>query len=180
MNRPRPGVHGSALDQRVLLHTVADSLQHIADGLPLDDQVHPDPPVSLTLEDEMRRLARLLGYLAGATSTRHRDAADHPGDVTDTDRTVTIALAQAAESAGHALASLGTAVRHLARLTDLTRRRAPATTVDTALRQTVLGIRTSRRHLHHGARQLRTTADARAASAIPAPPPQPVPLPRRL
>ena len=44
---------------------MADRLDTVADHLPLPDQIGPDPALSEILDDEIRHLASLLGYLDG-------------------------------------------------------------------------------------------------------------------
>jgi hypothetical protein len=165
----------SDLDQRVLLHNVADRLNTVADHLPLPYQVGPDPALSEILDDEIRNLARLLGYLTGQHAFRHRAAANYPDTATASRRRVTLALAEAAEPTGGALAALSSAVHHLARLADLTHRRpGPARTraIAAAHQDLVDRIGESRTQLARAARHLRATADTRTAppATVPVPP----------
>ncbi|MGW2046211.1 hypothetical protein ACWCPF_13650 [Streptomyces sp. NPDC001858] len=164
----------SDLDQRMLLHDVADRLNAVADHLPLPDQIHPGPALSEILDDEIRHLARLLGYLAGESAFRHR-AARYPHRHTATDRRTTLALASAAEPAGAALAALGAAVHQLglhAHLTDEPSTPARARSTAAAHQQLVDRLGDARAHLAHTAKQLRASADtqARAAVTVPRPP----------
>ncbi|WP_406463348.1 hypothetical protein OH768_47815 [Streptomyces sp. NBC_01622] len=172
-----PEVFPSDLDQRVLLHNLADRFNTVADHLPLPEQVSADPALSEILDDEVRNLARLLGYLTGQHASRHRAAAYYPDQTTAVHRRVTLALAEAAEPAGAALAALGAAVHHLARLTDLTRRR-PNPGPDraraiTAVHRSLLDrLGESRSQLARAARGLRANADTRTPppAIVPAPP----------
>ncbi|MFF5537841.1 hypothetical protein ACFY71_36170 [Streptomyces cinerochromogenes] len=161
-------------DQRMLLHDVADRLNTVSDQLPLPDQVRADPGLSEILDDEVRHLSRLLGYLAGEHAFRHRAAARYPEKVTVAQRRTTLALARAAEPAGAALAALGTAIHCLGRLTDLTHH-APGPARDrahaTAQEQLVACLGQSRTQLAHAAKHLRDAADTRPATAFPAPTP---------
>ncbi|MCX5238888.1 hypothetical protein OG824_27165 [Streptomyces prunicolor] len=166
----------SDLDQRVLLHNVADRLNTVADHLPLPYQIGPDPALSEILDDEVRNLARLLGYLTGQHAFRHRAAANYPDQATATHRRVTLALAEAAEPTGGALAALSAAVHHLARLADLTQQRPGpgsdrARAITAAHQDLTHCIGESRTQLAHAAQNLRTTADTRT------PPPATVPVP---
>ncbi|MDF3147085.1 hypothetical protein, partial [Streptomyces sp. T21Q-yed] len=106
-------------DQRMLLHDVADRLNSVADQLPLPDQIHPDPALSEILDDEVRHLARLLGFLAGESAFRYRATARSPARPTATVRRTTLALASAAAPTGLALSALGAAIYHLGQLADL-------------------------------------------------------------
>ncbi|WP_405625977.1 hypothetical protein [Streptomyces sp. NBC_01396] len=161
-------------DQRMLLHDVADRLNTVADHLPLPDQIHPDPALSETLDDEVRHLARLLGFLAGESAFRHRAAARSPARPTATVRRTTLALASAAEPTGLALAALSAAVHHLGHLADLAHQ-APGPARDRAITtkhqwlEDRLGD--SRIYLARAAKHLRTAADTRtpAATAVPSP-----------
>ncbi|MEV0470672.1 hypothetical protein [Streptomyces prunicolor] len=164
----------SDLDERVLLHNIADRLSTIADHLPLPDQASPDPALSEILDDEVRNLARLLGYLTGEHASRHRTASNYPDQATAAHRRVTLALAEAAEPTGAALAVLGSAVHHLASLSDLTHQRpTPARRqVITAVHQGLVDrIGESRTQLARAAKHLRATADTRT------PPPTTMPVP---
>ncbi|MFF4363816.1 hypothetical protein [Streptomyces sp. NPDC001604] len=154
-------------DQRMLLHDVADRLNTVADHLPLPDQIRPDPALSEILDDEVRRLARLLGFLAGESAFRHRAAARSPA------RPTTLALASAAEPTGLALAALSSAVHHLGHLADLAHQ-APGPARDRAIttEHQRLGDRLgdSRIYLARAAKHLRAAADTRtppAATAVP-------------
>lgn len=165
----------SDLDQRILLHDVADRLNTVSDHLPLPDQTRPDPALSEILDDEVRHLARLLGFLASESAFRHRDAARYPARPTATVRRTTLALARAAAPTGLALAALGAAVQHLGRLADLahqahgpTRARAIAT----EHQRLVDRLGDSRIHLARAAKHLRAAADTStppAATAAPSP-----------
>ncbi|QFQ97373.1 hypothetical protein F9278_15475 [Streptomyces phaeolivaceus] len=168
----------SDLDQRLLLHSVADRLNTVADHLPLPDQFTspPDPGLSEILDDEVRHLARLLGYLAGEHAFRHRAATRYPNRVTTISRRTALAIASAAEPTAAALAALGSAVHHLGRLADLAhqapspaRARATAATRD-ALADRMVGART---HLARASKQLRTAADTWTAPILTTPPPAP-------
>lgn len=158
----------------MLLHDVADRLNTVADHLPLPDQIHPDPALSETLDDEVRHLARLLGFLAGESAFRHRAAARSPARPTATVRRTTLALASAAEPTGLALAALSAAVHHLGHLADLAHQ-APGPARDRAITtkhqwlEDRLGD--SRIYLARAAKHLRTAADTRtpAATAVPSP-----------
>ncbi|MEU9246585.1 hypothetical protein [Streptomyces sp. NPDC048385] len=158
----------------MLLHDVADRLNTVADQLPLPDQIRPDPALSEILDDEVRHLARLLGYLAGESAFRHRAAARYPRRSTVTGRQVTFALARAAEPTGAALAALGAAVHHLGLLTHLAHQ-APTPVQDRAIATThqhlVNRIGDVRTHLARAAKQLRAAADSRTTPASTAPPP---------
>ncbi|MFK0113893.1 hypothetical protein [Streptomyces sp. NPDC091217] len=162
----------SDLDERMLLHDVADRLNSVADQLPLPDQIRADPVLSDLLDDEVRHLARLLGYLAGQHAVRHRAAARYPYQVTAAQRRLTLGLARAAEPAGAALASLGAAVHVLGSLADLSHQ-APspgrARAMATGLRQLTDRIAQTRTHLAEAAKHLRTAADNRPPSSA-APP----------
>ncbi|MGQ4480262.1 hypothetical protein [Streptomyces sp. SAS_276] len=167
----------SDLDQRVLLHNVADRLNTVADHLPLPHQIGPAPALSEILDDEIRNLARLLGYLTGQHASRHRATANYPDQATASRRRVTLALAEAAEPTGGALAALSSAVHHLARLADLTHQHpgpGPARTRAIAAAHQDLADRIgeSRTQLACAARHLRATADTRTppAATVPAPP----------
>jgi hypothetical protein len=154
-------------DQRMLLHDVADHL-------PLTDQIHPDPALSEILDDEVRHLARLLGYLAGESAFRHRAATRYPHQPTATDRRTTLALASAAEPTGAALAALGAAVHQLGLLAHLTHQPpGPARdrSIATAHQHLVDHLGDARTHLAHAARQLRATADAQVTPAVTVPRP---------
>ncbi|MER6031554.1 hypothetical protein [Streptomyces sp. NPDC001851] len=160
-------------DQRMLLHDVADRINTVADQLPLPDQVQPGPGLSEILDDEVRHLARLLGYLAGESAFRHRAAARYPDQATPSQRRTTLALARAAEPAGAALAALGGAVHCLGVLADLSHQdpgRASTRTVATVHQQLVERLAESRVHLARAAKSLRTAADARSMRPAPAPP----------
>ncbi|ULR53906.1 hypothetical protein [Streptomyces deccanensis] len=155
-------------DQRMLLHDVADRLNTVADQLPLPDQIRADPALSEILDDEVRHLARLLGFLAGESAFRHRAAARYPTRTTATVRRTTLALASAAEPTGLALAALGAAVHHLGQLADLTRQ-APGPARDRAVTAAHQGLvdrlGDSRIHLARAAKHLRAAADTRTAPA---------------
>ncbi|MFH9941867.1 hypothetical protein ACH4OT_21425 [Streptomyces murinus] len=69
------GLSPSEADQRALLHDVAGRLDSIADQLPQPHQIRADPALSEILDDEVRHLTRLLGYLAGESAFRHRATA---------------------------------------------------------------------------------------------------------
>ncbi|AVV46142.1 hypothetical protein C6376_37155 [Streptomyces sp. P3] len=157
----------------MLLHDVADRLNTVADHLPLPDQIQPDPALSEILDDEVRHLASLLTYLVGESAFRHRAAARYPTRVTATHRSTTLALAQAAEPTSAALAALGSAVRHLGVLADLTHQ-APGPARTRAIASTYPGLvdrlGESRTCLARAAKQLRA-ADTRAAPAVTAPSP---------
>ncbi|MFJ9712814.1 hypothetical protein [Streptomyces sp. NPDC101234] len=175
-----PAEAASDLDERMLLHDVADRLNSIADQLPLPDQIRADPVLSDLLDDEVRHLARLLGYLAGQHAVRHRAADRYPSQVTAAQRRLAGGLARAAEPAGAALASLGAAIHVLGSLVDFGHQapspgRARATT--TGHRHLADRIAQTRTHLADAAKHLRTAADTRppppaappapAASAVP-------------
>lgn len=152
----------------MLLHDVADRLNTVADHLPLPDQIRPDPALSEILDDEVRHLARLLGFLAGESAFRHRAAARYPARSTATVRRTTLALASAAEPTGLALAALGAAVHHLGHLADLTRQPpGPARdrAITTAHQGLVDNLGDSRIHLARAAKHLRAAADTRTAPA---------------
>ncbi|MFF9040518.1 hypothetical protein ACF090_34205 [Streptomyces sp. NPDC014892] len=139
---------------------MADRLDTVADHLPLPDQIAPDPALNEILDDEIRHLASLLGYLAGQHAFRHR----YPSRVTTADRRTALALASAAAPAGAALAALGAAVHHLGHLADLTHQpRGPARDRATIAVQQALADRMGdvRTHLASAAKELRTTADTR-------------------
>lgn len=159
----------------MLLHDVADRLNTVSDQLPLPDQVRPDPALSEILDDEVRHLARLLGFLVGESAFRHRAATRYPAQPTATVRRTTLALASAAAPAGLALAALGAAVHHLGELADLAHQApGPARSRAIAIKQQRLVDRLgdSRLHLARAAKQLRTAADTGtppAATATPAP-----------
>ncbi|MFF0201918.1 hypothetical protein [Streptomyces sp. NPDC005017] len=156
----------------MLLHDVADRLNTVADHLPLPDQIQPDPALSEILDDEVRHLARLLGYLAGESAFRHRATARYPTRVTATHRRTTLALAQAAEPTGAALAALGAAVHHLGLLADLTHQApGPARTraIAAAHQGLVDRLGESRTCLARAAKHLRAAADTRVAPALTAP-----------
>ncbi|MGX1134892.1 hypothetical protein RKD49_007082 [Streptomyces glaucescens] len=160
-------------DQRMLLHDVADRINTVAEQLPLPDQVQPGPGLGEILDDEVRHLARLLGYLTGESAFRHRAAARYPHQVTPSQRRTTLALARAAEPAGAALAALGGAVHCLGVLADLSHRssgRAGNRTVATAHQQLVENLAESRAHLARAAKSLRAAADARSIRPAPSPP----------
>ncbi|KMS74124.1 hypothetical protein ACM01_16060 [Streptomyces viridochromogenes] len=153
----------------MLLHDVADRLSTVADQLPLTDQIRPDPALSEILDDEVRHLARLLGYLAGEHAFRHRAAARSPAQVTATQRRTSLALAQAAEPAAAALAALGAAVHHLGQLADLTHQapRPARTQAYTAAYQGLVDrLGESRTCLARAAKQLRADAGTRPAPNI--------------
>ncbi|WP_416986872.1 hypothetical protein [Streptomyces sp. T028] len=158
----------------MLLHDVADRLNTVADHLPLPEQIQPDPALSEILDDEVRHLARLLGYLVGESAFRHRAAARYPTRVTATHRRTTLALAQAAEPTSAALAALGAAVHHLGLLADLTHQ-APGPARSRAIASTYQGLvdrlGESRTCLSRAAKQLRAAADTRATPAVTAPSP---------
>ncbi|MER5211046.1 hypothetical protein ABT063_10785 [Streptomyces sp. NPDC002838] len=158
----------------MLLHDVADRLNTVADHLPLPDQIQPDPALSEILDDEVRRLTRLLTYLAGETAFRHRAAARYPTRVTATVRRTTLALAQAAEPTGAALAALGAAVHHLGLHADLSHQ-APSPARTRAIATTHQGLvdrlGESRTCLARAAKHLRAAADTRATPAVTAPSP---------
>ncbi|MET9013912.1 hypothetical protein ABZX74_23785 [Streptomyces olivaceoviridis] len=161
-------------DQQMLLHDVADRINTVADHLPLPDQVHPGPGLSEILDDEVRHLARLLGYLASESAFRHRATTRYPHQVTPSQRRTALALAHAAEPAGAALAALGGAIHCLGILADLNHQasnRASNRTVATAHQQLVDRLAESRAHLARAAKQLRTAADVRSIRPAPAPAP---------
>ena len=164
----------SDLDQRMLLHDMADRLNAVADHLPLTDRIHPDPALSEILDDEVRDLARLLGYLAGESAFRHRAAARYPHQSTAGDRRITLALASAAQPTGAALAALGAAVHQLGLLAHLPHQRpGPARdrSIATAYQHLVNRLGDARTHLAHAAKQLRATADNRVTPAVSVPRP---------
>ncbi|MGY9065367.1 hypothetical protein [Streptomyces sp. CAS3] len=166
------GLSPSEADQRALLHDVADRLDSIADQLPLPDQIRADPALSEILDDEVRHLARLLGYLAGESAFRHRAAARYPAEVTVFQRRTTLALARAAESAGAALAAFGAAIHCLGILTCLPHQApgpARARARNTALEQLVVRFGESRAHLAQAAKRLRQAADTRSAPTVARP-----------
>ncbi|MFJ6898150.1 hypothetical protein [Streptomyces hokutonensis] len=167
--RPRAmEVFPSDLDQRVLLHNLADRLSTIA------DQVIADPALSEILDDEVRNLARLLGYLTGQHALRHRATAHYPDQATAAHRRVTLALAEAAEPAGAALAALSSAVHHLARHADLTHQRpgpGSALAIAAAHQDLVDRAGESRTQLARAARHLRATADTRTPPSATGPVP---------
>ncbi|ULR48469.1 hypothetical protein [Streptomyces deccanensis] len=154
----------SDLDQRLLLHSVADRLDTVADHLPLPDQIGPDPALSEILDDEILHLARLFSYLAGEHAFRHRATSRYPSRGTTANRLTALALASAAEATGAALAALGAAVHHLGHLADLTHQpRGPARdqaciAVHQALADRVGEVRA---HLTRASKELRTAADTR-------------------
>lgn len=157
----------------MLLHTVADRLNTVMDHFPLPDQIRLDPGLSEILDDEVRHLASLLGYLAGEHAFRHRAATRYPAQVTATSRRTALALASAAEPTGAALAALGLAVHHLGHLADLTHQPpSPARTRATATAHQGLVDRMGevRTHLARAAKQLRAAADTRTAPATATPP----------
>ncbi|MFF4714449.1 hypothetical protein ACFY2V_24045 [Streptomyces eurythermus] len=160
-------------DQRMLLHGLADQLNTIADQFPLPDQVRADPAVGEILDDEIRNLARLLGYLAGESAFRHRASARYPDQLTSSQRRATLALARAAEPASGALAALGSAVHDLGVLFDLTHQ-APGRDRDRAAaaahQRLAEHFTEARTHLIRAAQQLRRAADTRTASPAAAPP----------
>ena len=171
----------SVPDQRMLLHDVADRLNSVADQLPLPDQIRPGPALSEILDDEVRHLARLLGFLVGESAFRHRAADRSPVPPPALVRRTTLALASAAAPTGLALAALGAAVHHLGRLADLTHR-APSPALDRAAatehQRLVACLGDCRAHLARAAKQLRSAADTRtptAATAVPAPSAAPAP-----
>ncbi|MFF9778508.1 hypothetical protein ACF1HJ_33270 [Streptomyces sp. NPDC013978] len=143
---------------------MADRLDTVADHLPLPDQIGPDPALSEILDDEIRHLASLLGYLAGQHAFRHRAAIRYPNRVTTAGRHTALALVSAAAPTGAALAALGAAVHHLGHLADLTHQpRGPVRdratiAVHQALADRMGEIRT---HLARAAKELRATADTR-------------------
>ena len=164
----------SDLDQRMLLHDMADRLNTVADHLPLPDQIHPDPALSEILDDEVRHLARLLGYLAGESAFRHRAATRSPHPPTATDRRTTLALASAAQPAGAALAALGAAVHQLGLLVHLAHQLSgPARdrSIAAAHQHLVDRLSDARTHLAHAAKQLRATADTQVTPAVTMPRP---------
>ncbi|MFE9905050.1 hypothetical protein [Streptomyces achromogenes] len=157
----------------MLLHGIADQLNTIADQFPLPDQVRADPAVGEILDDEIRNLTRLLGYLAGESAFRQRASARYPDQVTSSQRRTTLALARAAEPASGALAALGSAVHDLGVLLDLThqapgrdRNRATAATHQRLAEH----FTEARTQLIRAAQQLRRAADTRTASPASAPP----------
>ncbi|MFD5583278.1 hypothetical protein [Streptomyces sp. NPDC057413] len=157
----------------MLLHDVADRINTVADHLPLPDQVHPGPGLSEILDDEVRHLARLLGYLAGESAFRHRATAGYPHRVTPSQRRTALALAHAAEPAGAALAALGGAIQCLGILADLSHQgsnRASNRTVATVHQHLVDRLAESRAHLARAAKHLRTAADVRSIRPAPTPP----------
>ncbi|MFF7476794.1 hypothetical protein [Streptomyces sp. NPDC008092] len=170
-----PAEAASDLDERMLLHDVADRLNSIADQLPLPDQIRADPVLSDLLDDEVRHLARLLGYLAGQHAVRHRAAARYPYQVTAAQRRLAGGLARAAEPTGAALASLGAAVHVLGSLADLSHQ-APspgqARAMSAGHQRLTVCIAETRTHLAEAAKHLRTAADTRpspsAAPPVPA------------
>ncbi|WP_433919825.1 hypothetical protein OIE50_38970 [Streptomyces canus] len=162
-------------DQRMLLHDVADRLNTVADHLPLPDQVRPDPALSEILDDEIRHLARVLGFLAGESAFRHRAAARSPARPTTTVRRTTLALASAAEPTGLALAALSAAVHHLGHLADVAHQ-APGPARDRAIttehQRLEDRLGDCRIYLARAAKHLRAAADTRtppAATAVPSP-----------
>ncbi|MBC9723745.1 hypothetical protein [Streptomyces sp. TRM68367] len=158
----------------MLLHDVADRLNTVADHLPLTDQIRPDPGLSEILDDEVRHLARLLGYLVGESAFRHRATIRYPHQPTATDRRTTLALASAAQPVGAALAVLGAAVHHLGLLTHLTHQpTSPAgdRSIATAHQGLVDRIGDARTHLARAAKQLRAAADTQVTPAVTAPRP---------
>ncbi|AKN75688.1 hypothetical protein QR97_31855 [Streptomyces sp. PBH53] len=157
----------------MLLHGIADQLNTIADQLPLADQIRADPAIGEILDDEVRNLARLLGYLAGESALRHRAAARYPAQATPAQRRITLALARAAKPTGGALAALGSAVHDLGVLADLThqasgpdRHRAIAA----AHQHLAVHFAKARSHLARAAQQLRRAADSRPTPPVAAPP----------
>ncbi|WP_254650152.1 hypothetical protein [Streptomyces sp. GbtcB7] len=170
------GPDPSDLDQQALLHSLADRLGSVADRLPLPDQIRLDPGVSEILDDEIRHLAGLLGYLAGEHARLHRAAANYPSRLTVTGRRTALALASAAEPTGAALAALGHAVHHLGHLADLAHQPpSPAHARSTAAVHQGLTncMREVRMLLARAAKDLRTAADTRTAPH--AAPPYPAP-----
>ncbi|GLW47556.1 hypothetical protein Stsp02_32180 [Streptomyces sp. NBRC 14336] len=158
----------------MLLHDMADRLNTVADHLPLPDQIPPDPALSEILDDEVRHLAQLLTYLVGESAFRHRVTARYPTRITATHRRTTLALVQAAEPTGAALAALGAAVHHLGLHADLTHQApGPARTraIASAHQGLVDRLRESRTCLVRAAKQLRAAADTRLAPAVTAPSP---------
>lgn len=158
----------------MLLHHVADRINTVADHLPLTDQIRPDPALSEILDDEVRQLASLLGYLVGESAFRHRAAIRYPTRVTATHRRTTLALARAAEPTGAALAALGAAIHHLGLHADLTHQApGPARTraIASAHQSLVDRLGESRTCLARAAKQLRAAADTRATPAVTAPSP---------
>ncbi|MFF5438851.1 hypothetical protein [Streptomyces achromogenes] len=164
----------SEADQQMLLHGLADQLNAIADQFPLADQLRADPAIGEILDDEVRNLARLLGYLAGESAFRHRAAARYPDQVTPSQHRTTLALARAAGPAGGALAALGSAVHDLGVLFDLTHR-APghdrSRAMAAAHQLLAEHFDQARTHLVRAAQQLRRAADGRTAPSAAAPPP---------
>jgi hypothetical protein len=162
----------SDTDQRLLLHDIADRLDAVTDELPLPDQLGPDPAIGEILEDDVRNLARLFVYLAGEKALRHRDTANYPREAAPGRRRITLALAQAAQPTGAALAALGEAVHHFSQLCDLTRPSSPRSPARAAAeRALVESVAAARAHLVRAAHQLRTTANSQPPSATPAPAP---------
>ncbi|MEV5878058.1 hypothetical protein AB0L75_28295 [Streptomyces sp. NPDC052101] len=158
----------------MLLHDLADRLNTVADQLPLPDQIRPDPALSEILDDEVRHLARLLGYLAGESALRHRAAARYPAQDTATQRRITFALARAAEPTGAALAALGSAIHVIGVIANLTHQ-GPGQARDRAAAHQHLADRLdeSRTHLARAAKGLRKAADTRTAPIPAAPAPSP-------
>lgn len=162
----------------MLLHDVADRLNTVADHLPLPDQIHPDPALSEILDDEVRHLARLLGYLAGESAFRHRATTRSPTRPTATVRRTTLALATAAEPTSLALSALGAAIHHLGHLADLAHQApGPARTraITTEYHQLVDRLGDSRLHLSHAAKHLRAAADTHTPPAASSPAAAPTP-----
>ncbi|MEU3529092.1 hypothetical protein AB0E62_35435 [Streptomyces sp. NPDC038707] len=168
---PTSGLSDS--DQRMLLHGIADQLNTIADQFPLPDQVRADPAIGEILDDEIRNLARLLGYLAGESAFRQRASARYPDQVTPSQRRTTLVLARAAEPTSGALAALGRAVHDLGVLFDLTHqapgrdRNQAAATAHQRLTEHFTEARTK---LVRAAQQLRRAADTRTPQSAAAPP----------
>jgi hypothetical protein len=157
----------------MLLHGIADQLNTIADQFPLPDQVRADPAVAEILDDEIRNLARLLGYLAGESAFRQRASSRYPDQVTPAQRRTTLALASAAEPTSGALAALGSAVHDLGVLLGLTHQ-GPGRDRDRAAaaahQRLAEHFTEARTHLIRAAQQLRRAADGRPASPASAPP----------
>ncbi|MFD2683696.1 hypothetical protein ACFS5L_02250 [Streptomyces phyllanthi] len=162
------------IDQRMLLHDVADRLDTVADHLPFADEIRPDPGLSEILDDEVRHLARLLGYLVGESAFRHRAAVRYPHQPTATDRRITLALASAAQPTGAALAALGAAVYHLGLLANLAHQEPSLSrdgAINIALQGLVDRIGDVHTHLARAAKQLRATADTQVTPITTVPHP---------
>ena len=158
----------------MLLHDMADRLNSVADQLPLTDQVQPDPGLSEILDDEVRHLARLLGYLAGESAFRHRAATRYPHQPTATDRRTTLALASAAQPTGAALAALGAAVHQLAlyaHFADEPPSPARDRSIAAAHQHLVDRLGDARMHLAHAAKRLRASADTQVTPTLTPPRP---------